>query len=62
MHVLTNSDVLLNNWSLSMDLIMNSFSVKHNFQQSILVALLTIAAISHVIFGIILRYLIAKCT
>ena len=55
MHVLTNSDFLFNNWSLSMDLIMNSFSVKRNFQQSILVALLTIAAISHVIFGIILR-------
>ena len=55
MHVLTNSDFLFNNWSLSVDLIINSFSVKHNLQQSILVALLTIAAISHVIFGIILR-------
>ena len=55
LHVLTNSDFLFNNWLLSNYLIINSFSVRHNLQQSILAAHLTTAAISHEILGVMFK-------
>ena len=47
LHVLTNSYFLSNNCLLSNDLIINSLSVKHNLQQSILTAHLITVTISH---------------
>ena len=56
LHALTNPD--FTNWLLPNDTIY-SFSVKHNLQQSILVAHLITAAISHKILGVMFKFL--KC-